>query len=71
MEILVFKTSIRYKKNISYIMPHFEKFEGIKDWNVDLKDRDKILRVKALNVLPSSIERLVKNAGFYCDELPD
>jgi copper chaperone CopZ len=71
MEILVFKTNIRYKKNISTVTPHLQNVAGVKEWNVDLKDRDKILRITALNVVPASIENLVKAAGYYCEELKD
>ena len=71
MEILVFKTNIRYKKNVSSIMPHLQSITGIMEWNVDLEDRDKILRVKTLDVMPSSIESVVQAAGYYCEELPD
>jgi copper chaperone CopZ len=71
MEILVFKTNIRYKKNITSIKPHLQSITGIMEWNVDLKDSDKILRVKTLNVVPASIENVVQGAGFYCEELQD
>ena len=71
MEILVFKTNIRYKKHISTITPHLQSITGIMEWNVDLEDRDKILRIKALNVIPASIENLVQGAGYYCEELQD
>ena len=71
MEILVFKTNIRYKKNVSSIMPHMQSVSGIMEWNVDLKDRDKILRVRSSNVIPASIEELVQGAVYYCQELQD
>ena len=71
MDILIFKTNIRYKKNISSIVPHLEQVPGIKGWNVDLQDCDKILRVEAFNVVPSSIESLLESAGYYCEELKD
>jgi hypothetical protein len=71
MDILVFKTNIRFKKHINSISPHLQGINGIVEWNVDLKDRDKILRVKGLDVIPASIETLVKGAGYYCEELRD
>lgn len=70
MKILVFKTNIRYKKNISSIKPHLSGV-SIHSWNVDLEDCDKILRVEALNVHPLSIEKLLHNAGYYCEDLKD
>jgi hypothetical protein len=71
MDILVFKTNLRFKKHINSISPHLQNINGIVEWNVDLKDRDKILRVKGLDVIPASIETLVKRAGYYCEELQD
>ncbi len=71
MEILVFKTNLRFKKNIRSIEPHLQNINGIHTWNVDLKDCDRILRVEAKNVIPSSIENLLQHAGYYCEELKD
>jgi hypothetical protein len=71
MEILVFKTNIKYKKNISSIKPHLSGIENIHSWNVDLEDCDKILWIEAMNIHPSSIEKLLHNAGYYCEELKD
>lgn len=71
MEILVFKTNIRHKKHISIITPHLQSLNGIVEWNIDLKDREKILRIKAMNVIPASIEDLLQSAGYYCEELQD
>ena len=71
MEILVFKTNIRYKKHINAIQPYISNQSGIIKWNVDLKDVDKILRIETLDLNPAKIEGLVKRAGYYCEELKD
>lgn len=69
MEVLVFKTNIRYRKHIDAIEPHILKQPGILKWNVDLKDADKILRIETMGLHPSKIEELVKGAGYRCEEL--
>ena len=69
MQVLVFKTNIRYKKNVTAIQPYIAKHPDIKKWNVDLKDVDKILRVETIDLHPAKIEELVKSAGYYCEEL--
>lgn len=69
MEVLIFKTNIRYKKNIAEIQPHIAKHPDIIKWNVDLKDADKILRIETVDLHPAKIEELVKSAGYYCEEL--
>ena len=71
MEVLIFKTNIRYKKHINAIEHHIAKQPGIIKWNVDLKDADKILRIETINLHPAKIESLVKKAGYNCEELKD
>lgn len=71
MEVLIFKTNIRYKKHIDAVEQHISKQPGIIKWNVDLKDVDKILRIETLNLHPAKIEGLVKSAGYRCKELKD
>lgn len=71
MEVLIFKTNIRYRKHINAIEPHITNLPGIIKWNVDLKDVDKILRIETLDLHPAKIEGLVKSAGYNCEELKD
>jgi hypothetical protein len=71
MEILVFKTNLRYRKNINAIEPHISGQPGIIKWNVDLKDADKILRVVSSDCHPQKIEGIIKSAGYRCEELKD
>ena len=69
MEILVFKTNIRNKKQLSVVMPHLEKIRGIHQWNVDMHDKDKVLRVQSIDVAPHTIESTLRQAGYVCEEL--
>ncbi|HTE24505.1 copper chaperone [Flavitalea sp.] len=69
MDILVFKTNLRYKKNISEAESHIEKIPGVRRWNVDLKDRDKVLRIESSNLAPQVVEEALTNIGYYCKEL--
>ncbi|HEV8080505.1 MAG TPA: hypothetical protein VGP43_07330 [Chitinophagaceae bacterium] len=71
MEVLVFKTNIRFKKNIHAIGQYMEKQTGILKWNIDLKDADKILRIETVDLHPAKIEGLVKSVGYNCEELKD
>ena len=71
MEVLVFKTNIRYKKHIGTIQPMLDKLEGLQRWNVDLHDKDKILRVEANNINAITIQKAVIQAGYMCEELED
>jgi len=69
MEILVFKTNLTDSKRISDIETDLDIHPHIIEWNVDLNDCDNILRVVANNVSPETIEKLLMNAGYYCEEL--
>lgn len=71
MEILVFKTNLRYKKHIEQVLPHIGALPGIQKWNVDLHDKDKILRIEALDLSPRTVENILQQAGYYCEELED
>jgi hypothetical protein len=71
MEVLIFKTNIRYRKHIQAIEPFIASHPGILRWNVDLKDADKILRIETRELHPSTIEGLLKSAGYSCEELND
>jgi len=69
MEILVFKTNLTDTKRISDIESELNFHPYIIEWNVDLHDHDNILRIVSNNVSPESIEKLLFNAGYYCEEL--
>jgi len=71
MEILVFKTNLRYKKNVNQVMPRLNELKGVIKWNVDFHDKDKILRIVSDDLSPRLIENTLKNAGYACEELPD
>ena len=36
-----------------------------------MKDVDKILRIETVGMYPAKIEKIVKNAGYFCEELKD
>ena len=71
MEILVFKTNLRHKKNVEQVMPRLNELEGIIKWNVDFHDKDKVLRIVSDTISPRLIEHTLKTAGYVCEELPD
>ncbi|MET0244446.1 MAG: copper chaperone [Flavitalea sp.] len=69
MEVLVFKTNLRFKKNISEAVTHLDNIPGVLRWNVDLKDRDKVLRIEAKDVSPGVVVQTLTNIGYFCEEL--
>lgn len=71
MEVLVFKTNIRYKKEIKNVRKHLDDESQIIKWNIDLHDIDKILRIVVVNINPGTVESLIHKAGHVCEELKD
>jgi copper chaperone len=69
MEVLVFKTNLRFKKQINAVTPHINTLQGIARWNVDLDDTDKILRIESVDLSPRSVEATLQQAGYFCEEL--
>lgn len=69
MEILVFKTNVTSKKKVSKVRPLLTSFPNIHQWNFDLDDCDKVLRIVAKEMVPGSVETLLQAAGFDCQVL--
>jgi hypothetical protein len=69
MEVLVFKTNLRFKKQIDAVTPHINNLQGITRWNVDLDDIDKVLRIESDNLSPRIVETTLQRAGYHCEEL--
>jgi hypothetical protein len=67
MEILVFKTNVTSKKKVSKVSPLLTSFPTIQQWNFDLDDCDKVLRIVATELIPGSVESLLQTAGFDCE----
>jgi hypothetical protein len=69
MEILVFKTDVTSKKKVSKVSALLTSFPAIEQWNFDLEDCDKVLRIVANGLHPRSVESLLHTAGFNCREM--
>ena len=68
-EILVFKTNLANARHIKKIGAFLNLHPHIKEWNVDLHDCDKILRVVAEPIAAAEVEKIVCEAGHFCEEL--
>ena len=69
MQILVFKTDVRLKKDVNTVTQQLNSMQGIIKWNFDLKDADKILRIETNSLQPVIVERRLEQVGVYCREL--
>jgi len=71
MEILVFKTNVEDKTHLRRLFKLFRTLQGVLNWNVDLHDHDKVLRMETVAVSPRAIETALQQAGYFCKELED
>lgn len=71
MDILIFKTNLHNPALVNRIQPVIQNLPGIKRWNVDIQDCDNVLRIEAIQLSPRSVEAVLQNAGYYCEELQD
>jgi len=69
MDILIFATSVEKPQQVSKVKTLLTSVQSISQWNFDLEDCDKILRVEADGISPRFIETLLQTAGFNCQEL--
>ncbi|MGV3508925.1 MAG: hypothetical protein ACO1N7_06505 [Sphingobacteriaceae bacterium] len=67
--VLVFKTNLRFKRDIEKVKPLLEKLTNIENWNIDRDDIDKVLRVQSSTVCSEQIVDIIKSAGYACEEL--
>ena len=68
--ILIFSTNVHTKKDLRKLTPVLDNDDRIDDWNVDLDDVDRVLRVAAGPINSDEVISLVTKAGFHCSELP-
>ena len=67
--IFVFKTSIKTKKQALKISLYIDKLLPNTNWNFDLEDCDKILRIETEENIVFKIINLLKIHKFNCEEL--
>ncbi|WP_284653325.1 hypothetical protein [Flavobacterium terrisoli] len=67
--IFVFKTSVKNKKQAKKLKPHIDKILPNAEWNFDLEDCDKILRIDSEEDIALIMINLLKIHNFDCEEL--
>lgn len=69
MNILIFKTNIKYKKDLHNLMHVMNSIPSIAFWNIDREDVDKVLRIGSTNNDTEAIRNKIRYAGYVCEEL--
>lgn len=71
LEVFVFKTNICSDKEIERLTHILSSDKRISRWNIDRADIDNVLRIEGDRIHVDEVVRLLCNAAFQCEELPD
>lgn len=66
--ILLFKTNLE-ACNIRLLKRLFDRKARIQEWNIDLDDEDRVLRIISTKLKHHDIIQLITNHGYSCCEL--
>ncbi len=69
--VYVFKTTVKIKKEVERLEPQLNEVLEQNQWNFDLEDCDKILRVESLTNVCDEVVEILQEHGFECEELVD
>lgn len=69
--ILVFKTNLADGAQLDQLRTVMDSTTGIAEWNVDLDDCDRVLRVVSTGADAEDVITQMSRVGFYCEELED
>ena len=69
METLKFKTNIKCGGCIAAVTPHLNQLNGIKNWQVDTVNPDKILTINSDGLGAHEIIHKIQKAGYTAELL--
>lgn len=69
--IFIFRTNVPDQSAIENLQPSLDELLPSSNWNFDLEDCDKILRIDSQIEIAKTTIDLLKNKGYNCEELPD
>lgn len=68
--IFIFKTNVG-REDLEFLIPMLELLLNDSNWNFDMEDIDRILRIEGHLETAESAVNLLEANGFYCEELSD
>lgn len=66
---LKFKTNINCMGCVSKVTPELDKLTAIENWEVDIRNKDKVLTVEASSDKQDEIIAAVEKAGFKIEKI--
>jgi hypothetical protein len=67
--ILVFRTNINTESDKLRVREFLSAQNLVEDWNVDMDDIDRVLRIVSHELCAEDIIRLINKIGYQCQEL--
>jgi hypothetical protein len=67
--IHIFVTNIQTSREYECIKPVLDLHKGIEEWNIDMEDVDRVLRVTSTKMTDEEIIHLLSQFGVLCREL--
>ena len=68
MKILTFTSNIACNGCLSKVKPFLDELEGLANWQVDIENPQKILRVETDELSAEQIQEAVAKAGYRLEE---
>ncbi len=69
MKTLKFNSTIKCTGCLAKVTPFLDETAGVNNWEVDLKNPDKVLTVQSVGVSADAIAEAVKNAGYSAEPI--
>lgn len=66
---LVFRTSIRDRKELLVASKVLDKHPGIIQWNVDMEDWERVLRIECVDVTAEEILEIFRRSGLNANQM--
>lgn len=67
--ILLFKTNCLKKRDKAAVKKLMGQLDGVEDWNIDMEDDDRVLRIISHTLKHQRIINLLNQHGYHCCEL--
>lgn len=69
MDTLKFKSTIKCTGCLAKVTPFMDEVAGPNNWEVDLKNPDKVLSVKSEGVTAEQIAKAIESAGYTAESI--
>jgi len=68
-QILVLKTSLVSRLDVEKAGKLFDRLSQIIEWNIDLEDCDRVLRIECIGLTEEHIAILLRRIGYKAEKL--